>query len=206
MASAAQVTVSASGQFSSSVVADSPLVAPNGLFSLSFVTTNNPTRMARSVSSVGFDIPVDDFLYTLNGTSQSVTPGEITFNTLANGGLFNVTIGSGLTAEEFDFEGAQAFSGTTSAPVFATGTFAISSWTYSDPANFDVVTPASAAVSINPSPEPSTLLLISGGLMARSAGNSADVNQERKRNYGEEGYEGNTLWYYRCAVRCKRFG
>ena len=140
MASAAQVTVSASGQFSSSDVADSPLVAPNGLFTLSFVTTNNPTPVAGSVSGLGFDIPVDDFLYTLNGVSESVVPSEITFNTLADGGLFDVTIGSGLTAEEFDFEGAQAFSGTTSAPVFAPGTFTVSSWTYSDPANFDVET------------------------------------------------------------------
>jgi hypothetical protein len=169
VASAGQVTVSASGQFGSSDVADSPLVAPNGLFSLSFVTTNNPAPLAGSVSSLGFDIPVDDFLYMLNGTPESVTPSEITFNTLANGGLFNVTIGSGLTAEEFDFEGAQAFSGTTAAPVFATGPYAVSNWTYSDPVNFDVETPASSAVSINPSPEPSTLLLISGGLLTSIA-------------------------------------
>jgi len=117
-----------------------------------------------TVSSLGFDIPLDYFDYSLNGVAKSVAVSEITFSTLANGGLFNVTIGTGLSAEEFSFEGAQAFSGTTAAPVFSLGNYAVTNWTYSDPSNFDVETVGK--VSIVPTPEPSTILLVSCGLVA----------------------------------------
>ena len=156
--------VSASGQFSSSDVADS-LVAPNGVFSLTFSVDSTPTPLAGTVDSLGFDVPVQYVAYELNGAPVSVVPSEIRFNTLANGGLFDVTIGSGLTEDEFEFEGDQAFSGTTAAPVFATGQYDISETLYSDPENFDFPT-TSATASISPSPEPSTVLLISCGLAA----------------------------------------
>jgi len=164
MASAGQVVVfDVSGQFSGSDVAG-PLVAPNGMFSLSFDVLSNPTPLPGTVSSLGFDIPLDYFDYSLNGVAKSVAVSEITFSTLANGGLFNVTIGTGLSAEEFSFEGAQAFSGTTAAPVFSLGNYAVTNWTYSDPSNFDVETVGK--VSIVPTPEPSTILLVSCGLVA----------------------------------------
>ena len=74
-------------------------------------------------------------------------------------------LGSGLVTTEFDFQGAQAFTGTTNATMFSTGTFALSSWTYSDPAgNFDTQTPSSAAAVITPAPEPSSVVLILSGL------------------------------------------
>jgi hypothetical protein len=164
MASADTLLVSASGQFSSSDVADSPLVTAGGVFSLSFVVDTSPTPLADSVTLDSFDVPVEDFSYELNNSPVSVTPSEITFFTLADGGLFQVNIGSGFTGEAFDFEGDQAFSGTTTAPVFTIGQFAISTWTYTDPVNFDLETPASGSVFI--APEPSTLLLISSGLVA----------------------------------------
>jgi hypothetical protein len=161
LASAGTLLVSASGQFSSTDTADS-LVAPNGLFSLAFSVDSNPTPL--EADSLGFDVPVNYFAYDLNGVPVSVTPSEIRFDTLANGGLFDVTIGSGLTEDEFEFEGDQAFSGTTAVPVFATGQYDISELIYSDPDNFDF--PAtSATASIGPTPEPSTILLISGGLV-----------------------------------------
>ena len=156
--------VSASGQFSSTGAADS-LVAPNGIFSLSFAVDSNPAPLSQSVTANSFDVPVEDFSYLLNNVPGSVVPSEITFFALPDGGLFNVTIGSGFTAADFSFEGAQAFSGTTTAPVFAAGQYNITSVTYSDPTNFD--SPAVLGnASINPAPEPSTVLLISCGLAA----------------------------------------
>ena len=112
IASADTLDVSVSGQFSSSDTAG-PLVSPDGIFNLSFQVDGNPTPVAGSVTVNSFDVPITDFSYTLDGTPVTVAPSEITFDSLGNGGLFNVTFGSGLSAEEFIFEGDQAFSGTT---------------------------------------------------------------------------------------------
>jgi hypothetical protein len=162
MGSAAPLLVSASGQFSSTDTPDS-LVSPNGIFSLGFAVDSDPTPLANSVTALGFDVPVEDFSYELNNVPVSVVPSEITFNTLGDGGLFSVTIGSGFSGEEFIFEGDQAFSGTTASPVFAAGQYNVSGVMYEDPVNFDL--PAAIGnVSISPAPEPSTLLLISCGL------------------------------------------
>jgi hypothetical protein len=169
IASASTSYVSVSGQFSGSDVANS-LVAPNGTFSLSFAVDNNPAPTSGSVTSLGFDLPGLAFSYELNGNNVPVTPSEIRFNTGANGGLFDVTFDTGLNASEFDFQGDQIFGGTTSAPTFANGTFALTGFTYSDPSNFDVQTPASASVSVTATPEPSSILLILSGLAATCIG------------------------------------
>jgi hypothetical protein len=124
---------------------------------------SNPAPLAQSVTANSFDVPVESFSYNLNNLAVSVVPSEITFFALADGGLFNVTIGSGFTAADFSFQGAQAFSGTTAAPVLAAGHYNITGVTYSDPTNFDSAA-AIGNASINPAPEPSTILLISSGL------------------------------------------
>ena len=165
ISSASTLIVSATGQFSGSDVADSPLVTPNGVFSLSFVVDSNPTPLSGSVTSFGFDVPVEDFSYQLNHVAINLSPSEITFFTLADGGLFSATLGSGLSSLNFQFEGAQAFSGTTAAPAFATGNYSITGWTYSDPSNFDSETPLATSASIAAAPEPSTIFPILGGLM-----------------------------------------
>jgi hypothetical protein len=158
MASADVLDVSVSGQFSSADIAG-PLVAPNGLFSLTFGVDSNPTPLPGTVTSLSFDVPVEDFSYVLNNSPVNVTPSEITFSTLANGGLFAVNFGSGFTESSFVFEGDQAFSGTTAAPTFAQGNFAISDWTYSDAnGNFDMESPVSGTVAVTP--EPSTTFLV----------------------------------------------
>jgi hypothetical protein len=164
-ARASSFYVSASGTFSGSDVSG-PLVSPNGKFSLSFTVDSAPTPVPGSVSTLGFDVPVYGFYYSLKGTGVAANPSEVRFNTSANGGLFDVTFGSGLAASEFVFSGAQAFSGTTTAPVFSTGQYAISNWTFSDPANYDSVAPLNSAVSITPVPEPSSgLFLVCGSAL-----------------------------------------
>ena len=165
MLSAAPLYVSVSGRFATTDVTG-PLVSPNGAFSLAFVVDSNPTPIPGTVTTLGFDPPSSDFHYTLNGTESAISPGEIRFNTLANGGLFDLTLGSGLTASEFSFTGVQAFSGSTATPTFASGEYGISSWTFSNAANFDVQNPTGASVAITPTPEPSSLATLGAGLIA----------------------------------------
>jgi hypothetical protein len=165
IASASTLEVSVSGDFSSSDVAG-PLVQPGDPFTMSFDVQSPTTPLGGTVTSLSFDVPIEDFTYTLDGTPVSVTPSEITFDTLANGGLFNVTFGTGLNAEEFSFEGDQAFSGTTSAPTFSAGSFNVSSWTYSDPNNFDIEAPIALNAKFTQVPEPSSLVVILGGFLA----------------------------------------
>ena len=172
IASASTSYISVSGQFSGTDIANT-LVAPNGTFALTFAVDNNPTPTSGSVTSLSFDLPASAFSYSLNGNTVPVTPSEIRFNTGANGGLFDVTFGSGLSASEFDFEGEQLFGGTTSAPTFANGTFALTNWTYSDPSNFDVQSPAAATVSVTATPEPSSILLMLSGLATAFVGAAA---------------------------------
>src|SRR5215471_18026179 len=88
-ASAGTLVVSVDGHFSNSDSAG-PLVAPNGAFNIQFKVDNNPTPLNGSVTALGFDIPLLGFTYTLNGILLNVTPSEIRFNTLGNGGLFDV--------------------------------------------------------------------------------------------------------------------
>ena len=165
IASASTLEVSVSGDFSNSDVAG-PLVGPGEPFTMSFDVESPTTPLGGTVTSLSFDVPIEDFTYTLDGTPLSVTPSEITFDTLANGGLFNVTFGTGLSAEEFSFEGDQAFSGTTSAPTFSAGSYNVSSWTYSDPNNFDIETPTALDAKFTQVPEPSSLVVILGGFLA----------------------------------------
>jgi len=166
IASASTLGISVSGTFSSSDVAyvTPSLVEPNGTFTLGFTLSNTP--LSGTVTSLGFDLSPVNFHYLLNNMPLNVTPTEIRFNTLANGGLFSVTFGTGFTAQEFDFQGDQAFSGTTAAPVFSSGAYAVSSWTYSDPSNYDTQTPTNAYAVIAPVPEPAAALQMLGGLAA----------------------------------------
>ncbi|MBV9743405.1 MAG: hypothetical protein JO099_06555, partial [Acidobacteriia bacterium] len=164
--SADTLAVSVAGQFSNSDSAG-PLVAPDGIFALQFDVDSNPTPLGGSVTTLGFDLPINGFLYSLNGNSINTQPNEIRFNTLANGGLFDVIFGSGLNTTEFDFQGNQLFGGSTSAPAFAPGSFSLSSWTYSDPAgNYDFETPAGAAISASTVPEPSVFVPLVAGFAA----------------------------------------
>jgi hypothetical protein len=171
-AGAGTLTISTSGQFSGS---DTPgtLVVPNALFNLSFDLDTPTTPLTGTVTSLGFDVAVTNFVYDLAGAPVLVSPDEIRFNTLANGGGFDITFGSGLTAQEFDFQGDQLFTGTTAAPVFGVGSFPVSSWMYSDPVNFDMGTavpePISVATAAGAVPEPSTYVLISAGLLTLGA-------------------------------------
>src|ERR1700761_499448 len=180
-ADASSFYISASGVFSSSDVAGG-LAWPGESFGLQFTVDANPTPVGGTVDALGFDVPIVDFSYTLNGSFVNATPNEIRFNTLANGGLFDVNFGSGLNAEDFTFTGEQAFSGNTTSPVFTANNYPVSSWTYSDPLNFDAVNPTALSVAVSPTPEPaSSLLLLLGSGLALLGFPFAEAYRSNKR-------------------------
>jgi hypothetical protein len=159
------VDFSVSGVFSLSDIANPPIEQPGETFTIAFAIPTNPTPLAGSVSSLGFDIAPGGVYYTLNGAPVSLTSSEVSFYTLADGGGVNVTFGTGLTAESFSFQGAQLFTGTTAAPVFSVGAFSVASFLYSDASNFDT-TATTSGVTLSPAPEPSTYLLVSAGILS----------------------------------------
>lgn len=161
---AASLYVSGAGQFSPS---DTPsaIVAPSGLFSFRFTVDSNSIPVTNTVTPLGFDLSALSFTYTLNGASVNAVPSEVRFNTLANGGLFDVTIGSGLNASIFSFQGPQAFSGTTAAPTLNIANYSVTSFTFSDPTNFDAQA-TNLSASVTATPEPSSALLLLCGSVA----------------------------------------
>ena len=165
LVNASSLYVSASGQFSGSDVAGA-LVSPNSPFTFRFTVDSNPTPTAGSVTTLGFDVPANAFSYTLNGASVNASPTEVRFNTLSNGGLFDLTFGSGLSAATFSFQGPQAFSGSTASPALLLGTYDVTSFTYSDPNNYDSQTPSRLTASVTSTPEPSSVFLFLSGIVA----------------------------------------
>ena len=153
---AGTLDVNASGTFSPTDTADT-FVTPGGTFDISFLVDSNPVLSTSDYTSVSFDVPVSSFTYTLDGVPVSVTPTEITFDTLANGGGFALQF----PTAEFIFSGDQMFSGLTLAPVFSTGKYS-ESWELIDVLgpNFD-----SGTGPVTVTPEPSFLpILLCGGL------------------------------------------
>ena len=163
LASASTLTITAGGTFSPTDTADT-YVTPNSIFSLSFLVASNPVIPPADFTTVSFDVPVADFKYTVNGTPVNVTPGEITFDTSGNGGGFSVDFSNA----EFIFSGDQMFSGTTSAPVFAAGTFDSTGWTFLDNSNVDAGSTAPFQ-SIQNAPEPSSFSILLCGCLALAA-------------------------------------
>lgn len=161
-AEAGSVDVTATGMFSAGDTPDT-FVAPGDTFSLSFLVNTNPILTSSDYTLNSFDVPVSSFTYSLDGVPVSLTPGEtpddITFYTLANGGGFEVDFPSA----EFLFGGDQMFSGPTSAPVFSTGSFPGTSWTFLDTNNVDTGT---GRVAITPEPSFMPILLCGIAILA----------------------------------------
>ena len=150
--------VSVSGQFSNVSQAATPLWAPNGTWALSFDVNSSPT--VTYPTTLSFDPQVSNFTYSLNGKSVAATLNYATFFTTNNSGLFSLYF-NGSSAPEFDFSGAQAFSGTTSSPTFSAGTYAVTGWDFTDSTGtYDSKAAPSSVVTLAPVPEPSSLMLL----------------------------------------------
>jgi len=160
------IRFSLAGQFSPTGVNADQLAAPGENWTLSFKLSIPP--QTANITSTGFDAAFSNFTYTLNGSTVNVAPQEIRFFTSggAENGLFNIYFGpesgflNGTPIPEFEFLGAQLFTGSTSNPTLAAGSFGVTEWIYSDATNYDDHTPTSAVVSAAVVPEPSSLALL----------------------------------------------
>lgn len=159
-AGASTVDFSATGMFSSTATAASPFVVPGDAFDLSFVVSTTPTPISSSPLSV--DVSISSFTYTLNGipvslTSPNTPPTDVTFDTLVDGGGFEVDF----PTVEFLFSGAQMFTGSTTDPIFSVGSFSNTSWQLLGASNAP-----SGTGPVTVTPEPSALpVLLSGCLI-----------------------------------------
>jgi hypothetical protein len=159
LCSASQLYVNATGTFSSTDTADT-FVIPGDSFSLQFVVPNATTTNATNSTMLSFDVPVTNFTYKLNGSLVNVgQPSEITFYTAADGGGVEVDFGP---STEFLFSSSQIFAGATSSPTFAAGTFTSQSFLFLDSNNVDS---NSATLTVSPTPEPSSILLMLCGVI-----------------------------------------
>ena len=164
---AGQLMVSSGGQFSGSV-STTPYSAPNATWSFSFSVADTPS--VSNPDGIGFDVPYTGFTYVLNGSTSFPTPARIRFFTFAAGGLVSVNFVDDGNPDDFPttgfvFDGAAAFTGTTSAPTIVPMVYTASSGTFYP--NGQPCNPAASCqdltntvVDITAVPEPGTLMIL----------------------------------------------
>lgn len=162
--SASSFYFTGSGTFSNTDSTDL-FVTPGATFSLTFVVPTNPALSSAQYTSLSFDVPPLLFSYRLNGTPINVgQPTEVTFDTSSDGGGVTLNFPNSV---ELILGSSQYFSGVTSAPTFAPGLFPSETFIFLDNNNADA---AAATVQLVPTPEPSSMLLVFGGLSLVAAG------------------------------------
>lgn len=158
MCSASSLYFTGTGTFSAT---DTPetAVTPGDTFSFSFVVPSNPVTNSTNSTTLSFDVTPLFFTYKLNGTTVNIgQPTAITFDTSANGGGLTLNLPNNT---EFILSSSQYFTGTTAAPVFSPTSFPSETFLFLDNSNVD---PGAATASLTLTPEPSSLLLLCGGL------------------------------------------
>jgi hypothetical protein len=122
---AATDTVSTSGTYTATTPA-SAWTAPNGHWTISFNVASSPV-VNSSIAGTDFDVPITNFVYTLNGTPVNVGAVDVAFFSTAAGGLMNIAMfgGSALgPLSGFVIIGPQVYSGHESAPTFVLNSYA----------------------------------------------------------------------------------
>jgi 4-phytase / acid phosphatase len=162
-ANADSLLISTSGEFSGSGISANSMAADGAEWTASFVINSMPA--VSNLDAQSFDVSFSSFDYTLNGANVAAAPSSIRFYNNAAGGLFTLFFGpesgfmNGQAIPELSFEGDQAFTGALGNPSFASGSFSIVDWTYSDALNFDDHPTAGTTVSLAAVPEPSAVAL-----------------------------------------------
>lgn len=156
----AGVHYTASGIFSPTVPV-SFFTAPSQSWSIAFETDENPVPLASTATN--FTAPFTGFSYRLNGTGLALTPVAIAFYDLSEGGGFVVRM---TAKDEFSFTAPQMFTGTTAAPTMLYGTFVSVTHQYDYLLVDDNEVQSLAGTTLYATPEPGTIALAAGGVLA----------------------------------------
>jgi hypothetical protein len=117
---------------------------------LGWASFDLPQHPTVTSSIADFYVTVNNGSLNLPGCTFSLPPFVLEFSNLSAGGGFGFDLPNGA---DLQLRGAQMFTGLDSGPMLSLGTFPLNSW-------FGAVT-----VRVTTMPEPSTLLLLSSGLL-----------------------------------------
>ena len=170
---ASTLTVSETGTFGAGTPSTA-VSAAGGSFSYSFTLASDPTVSDVSLGNY-FDPAISDFVYTLNGVTSSPAIGSITVFSFNSAGLFDICFTTAcsdgsVSGLGLQFTGPQIYSGSESSPSILTGTFTPTPLDASFAVGNDsYFLAADSPITIAATPEPSSITLLAGGLLASSA-------------------------------------
>lgn len=158
----AGVTYTSSGVFGPTVPT-SFFTAPDQPWAFSFSIDSNP--VVSNVLATSFDPAFTGFTYLLNSIDLGLNPARIAFYDASLEGMFLIRFS---TDNEFSFTGPQMFLGPTSSPTMLIGAFlstpSLLSENYIEVGN--VVVGDLVGTTVYATPEPSTIVLAAGGVLA----------------------------------------
>ena len=164
MVHAATISYTDSGTFTAATPT-APFSGPSEAWAFAFQADSNPTVLESDAGS--FDFAFSNFSYSLNNSPVAIVPTFIRFGSSPNGGwlmCLNGTPTNCLAGLSTLGAGPQMYTGTTSAPTLIPGAF--TSTTFDFFLNHTLLfTQPNTTVLAVVVPEPSTLLMLAGGLL-----------------------------------------
>jgi len=161
--------VSTGGTFASGTPSSS-WTGAGDTWTFSFLVNSTPSITSYSTGT-NFDLPFSNFVYTLNGSPVSVGAVDVVFYSSGDEGLFNICFFGCNAADEptngFEFQGAQAYSGSESAPTILPGPYA-ETYNSVDVSSTGQVQ-VNGTVNISSIPEPDPAGLSATGLLMLAA-------------------------------------
>jgi len=159
-AHASLVVYEAAGTFGPGVPI-SFFTAPNESWAFQFILDDQP--VVANVTAESFDPAYAGFSYYLNGVNLGLTPQSISFFHISSDGMFAI----GFTDDdELSFTGPQMFTGPNSAPQMLLGAFLSTSSSFNYVLVNNLVVGDLVGTTVYAVPEPGTMALACGGLLA----------------------------------------
>lgn len=159
------ITYTSSGTFSASTPS-STFTGPSETWAFSFQADSNPVVL--EFGHGGFNFAFSDFTYFLNGSPVAITPTFIRFFSPTNGAGFAICFNGTFPplsncTDDFitGFSAPALYTGPTSAPTLLPGAFTMGVGVTVNSVGFDA-----GNITLQATPEPSTLLTLATGLLA----------------------------------------